>query len=236
MENEKIENAANVKGEVTTGETKDAEETVKAGETVKAEENVKAETKEASFKVPTSEELQSELDRERYKARYRRNLRSTIGIFITAAAAAVLIATLILPIFRIYGVSMTPTLASGDIVVAVKGDNFKRGELLAFYYNNKILVKRVIAREGEWVNIDQEGNVYVNDQLLEEPYLTGKSLGKTDLTYPYQVPSGEIFVMGDHRDVSIDSRESEIGCISSEQIAGRLTFRLWPLNKFGRVK
>lgn len=187
-------------------------------------------------RIPTSDMLQKELDRERYKTRYRRNLRSTIGIFITAAAAAVLIATMVLPIFRIYGVSMAPTLESGDLVVAVKSDSFKQGELMAFYYNNKILVKRVIASEGDWVNIDQDGNVYVNDQLLDEPYLTSKSLGQTDLTYPYQVPSGEIFVMGDHRDVSIDSRESEIGCIPSEQIAGKLTFRLWPLSKLGRIK
>ncbi len=202
-------------------------------EVVNGKEKVTGETQRV---IPTTEELQDELEREQYKARYRRNLRSTIGIFITAAAAAVLIATLIFPIFRIYGVSMSPTLTSGDIVVAVRDDSFKRGELMAFYYNNKILVKRVIAREGEWVNIDADGNVYVNDKLLEEPYLTGKSLGKTDITYPYQVPSGEIFVLGDHRGVSIDSRESEIGCISQEQIAGRLTWRIWPLNKFGRVK
>ncbi len=185
--------------------------------------------------VPTTEQLTDELNREKYRRRYIMTIRNIIFILITAAAIAVLIATLILPVFRIYGTSMTPTLSEGEIVVSVKSDNLKQGDFVAFYFNNKILVKRVIAKSGEWVNIDESGNVYINDQLLDEPYLEKKSLGQCDIELPYQVPDGKIFVMGDHRDVSIDSRTTSVGCVSDEQIAGKLIFRIWPLRKIGSL-
>ncbi len=158
-------------------------------------------------------------------------------MLVTVAAVAVLVAVLLLPVLQIYGTSMTPTLTEGDIVVSVKGSNdMKSGEILAFYYNNKILVKRVIAQPGDWVDIDDEGNVYVNSELLDEPYLVEKAFGETTIKLPYQVPEKRIFVMGDHRATSVDSRNNAVGCVAEEQIVGKIVFRVWPLSGFGPVK
>jgi len=178
---------------------------------------------------PDTETIRSVLKQENYRRRFLRTLGSTVSILIVVAAAAVLLATLYLPIFRIYGSSMSPTLEEGDYVLAVKTEHLRQGDLIAFYYNNKLLVKRVIATGGEWVDIDREGNVFVNDVPLEEPYLQEKSFDNCDITLPYQVPEGRVFVMGDHRSVSLDSRMEEIGCISGEQIAGKLERVIWPL-------
>ena len=131
---------------------------------------------------------------------------------------------------------MTPTLQDGEIILTVKTSNLKPGDIISFYYNNKILVKRVIARPGEWVNLDEDGNVYVNDVLLEEPYLTEKALGECDIELPYQVPDGKIFVIGDRRSTSVDSRNTAVGCVSQEQIVGKIIFRVWPLDRFGAVE
>ena len=178
---------------------------------------------------PDTETIRFVLKQENYRRRFLRTLGSTVSILIVVAAAAVLLATLYLPIFRIYGSSMSPTLEEGDYVLAVKTEHLRQGDLIAFYYNNKLLVKRVIATGGEWVDIDREGNVFVNDVPLEEPYLQEKSFDNCDITLPYQVPEGRVFVMGDHRSVSLDSRMEEIGCISGEQIAGKLERVIWPL-------
>ena len=186
--------------------------------------------------TPTVEQLEQELKRETYRRRYNRVLRSTIYTLITVAAAAVLVATLFLPVLRIYGSSMTPTMADGDIVVSVKGGSFTRGDIIAFWFNNKILVKRVIANPGEWVDIDAEGNVSINREPLDEPYLTEKALGECDIELPYQVPDGRLFVMGDHRSTSSDSRSSAVGCVAEEQIVGKLVFRVWPLGGFGPLE
>ena len=185
---------------------------------------------------PEAAQLEAELHRERYRRRYGRVLRSTIYALITVASAAVLVATLWLPVLQIYGTSMTPTLRDGDIVVSTKSGSFERGDIVAFYYNNKILVKRVIAGAGEWVDIAEDGTVSVNGEILDEPYLEEKALGECDIKLPYQVPEGRIFVMGDHRSVSVDSRNTTIGCIAEEQIVGRLVFRLWPIDGFGLLR
>lgn len=168
-------------------------------------------------------------------SRYIRIARNTAVVLITAAAAAVLIATLLLPIFRIYGSSMTPTLEEGNIVISVRGGEYRQGDIISFYYNNKILVKRVIALPGDWVDIDDAGNVYVNEELLDEPYVDEKALGECDIEFPYQVPEGRLFVCGDHRSTSVDSRSSTVGCVAEEQIAGKIVFRIWPLTDFGPV-
>ena len=185
--------------------------------------------------LPTTVQLSRELKRVRYNSGFNGMLRSTIGILVTVAAIAVLIAVLLLPVLQIYGTSMSPTLNEGDIVVSVKGTKFQTGEMVAFYYNNKILVKRVIANAGEWVNIDQEGNVYVNNVKLEEPYIAEKAYGETNIELPYQVPDSRIFVIGDNRDASIDSRNTSVGCVSDEQIVGKIVFRIWPLAGAGQV-
>ena len=186
--------------------------------------------------MPNISQLEAELKRVQYKRRYRTVLRSTVYTLITVAAIAVLIATLWMPVLQIYGSSMSPTLSDGNIVVSVKAGEFQSGDIIAFYYNNKILIKRVIAGPGEWVNINDDGTVYVNNIPLDEPYLTEKALGECDIEMPYQVPESRLFVMGDHRSVSVDSRSTAVGCVAEEQIVGKIVFRLWPLNGFGKVK
>ena len=196
----------------------------------------KSEKRASAAPVPTVAQLEQELKRETYRRRYNRVLRSTIYTLITVAAVAVLVATLFLPVLRIYGTSMTPTTTDGDIVVSVKGGSFERGDIIAFWFNNKILVKRVIAQAGEWVDIDEAGNVSINGEPLDEPNLTEKALGECDIELPYQVPDGRLFVMGDHRSTSSDSRSSAVGCVAEEQIVGKLVFRVWPLGEFGPLE
>ena len=185
---------------------------------------------------PATEQLEGELKRVRYKSRYRSVLRSTIYSLITVAAIAVLITTLWFPVLRVYGNSMTPTLQNGEIIFTVRVSEFEPGDISSFYYSKEILIKRVIARSGEWVNMDADGNVYVNETLLDEPYLDEKAFGDCNIELPYQVPEGRVFVMGDHRSTSVDSRNSAVGCVAQEQIVGKILFRVWPLEKFGWVK
>ena len=185
---------------------------------------------------PSVEQLAAELKRVKYRSRYRAVLRSTLYMLIVVAAVAVLVATIWMPVLQIYGGSMTPTLNEGDIVVSIKGSDFEPGDLVAFYLGNKILVKRCIAGPGQWVDIDEDGNVSVDGKLLEEPYLTEKSLGGSNIELPYQVPDNRYFCMGDHRSTSVDSRHKEIGCVSEEQIVGKIVFRVFPFSGFGRLK
>ena len=186
---------------------------------------------EKKIRKLTTEQIERELNRVRYKQRYGRTLRSTVYILIVVAAMAILAATFVFPVFRIYGNSMTPTLEEGQIIVSLKETDLETGDIIAFYYNNKILVKRVIANTGDWVNIDTDGNVYVNDVLLDEPYIKEKAMGECNITLPYQIPEGKTFALGDHRSVSMDSRHTSVGCISEEQIVGKLIMRICPLNE-----
>ena len=185
---------------------------------------------------PTVEQLEGELQRERHRRSYRSTLLSTISALVIVAAIAVLVSMLALPVLQVVGESMTPSIYEGEIVVAPKGTAFQKGDVIAFYYNNKILVKRVIANAGEWVNIDADGNVFINDVPLDEPYVSEKAFGDCNITLPYQVPDGKIFVMGDHRATSSDSRNTAVGCVAQEQVVGRVVLRVWPLNKISVIE
>ncbi len=186
--------------------------------------------------MPTTDQLQKEVDRVHYRRDFSRVMVNTIYSLVVVAAVAVLVAVLLLPILRIYGHSMNDTLDEGDIVVSLKGSDFKTGDIIAFYYNNKILIKRVIGKAGDWVDIDQDGNVYVNGNLIDEPYLDEKAFGECNIELPYQVPESKVFVMGDNRSVSVDSRNTAVGCVAEEQIVGKVVYRLWPLKDFGNLK
>jgi len=186
--------------------------------------------------LPTTSQLEFELKREKYKSKYIQLLKNTLYVLLIVIALAILSATLIFPVFQITGESMEPSLNKGEFVVSVKGNSFKSGDIIAFYYNNRILVKRVIAVSSDVVNIDLDGNVYVNDELLMESYINEKKYGDVDIEFPYQVPEESYFVLGDDRENSVDSRNSLIGSIKGDEVIGRVVFRVWPFKNFGVVK
>ena len=188
------------------------------------------------FSLPQTAEIKEVYQKARYRKRFMETIRSTIFMLIVVAAFAVLVAVLFLPILRIYGKSMRGTLDRGDVVVSVRSSHFETGDIVAFYYNNNILVKRVIAEAGDWVDMKDDGTVYVNQTKLKEPYLKHKAYGQTNIKFPYQVPEDRIFVMGDNREVSIDSRNTSIGTVSDEQIVGKLVFKIWPLSEIGVIE
>ena len=186
--------------------------------------------------TPSVKELEDELVREKDRNRFLKAVRSVLNSLIVVAAAAVIVAMLVLPVIQIQGTSMTNTLQDKDIVVALRGSNYQTGDVIAFYYNNNILIKRVIATSGQWVDISEDRTVYVENARLSEPYVTEPALGDCNIALPYQVPEGKIFVMGDHRSTSLDSRNTALGCISTDMVVGRLLVRVWPMATFGGIK
>lgn len=186
--------------------------------------------------LPSTETIRSAYEVVSYRDRLRKSIMSTTNTLVVVAAVAVLVAMLFLPVLRIYGQSMNSTLTSGELVVSLKGASFQTGDVIAFYYNNNVLVKRVIANSGDWVDIDLEGNVYVNQQLIDEPYIDAKAYGEPNIDFPYQVPDERIFVLGDNRAVSVDSRSTSVGCVTQEQVVGKIVFRIWPLNRIGPIQ
>lgn len=192
--------------------------------------------KKKELEMPELDQIQKEVDRLKYQSRFRQVLRSTVYAMVVVAAVAVLVATIWMPVLQIYGSSMSPTLAEGDVVISLKGTQFQPGDLVAFYIGNRILVKRCIAGPGQWVDLDEDGNVYVDGELLEEPYLTEKAFGDANIELPYQVPENRFFCMGDHRATSVDSRHTEVGCVSQDQVVGKIVFRIWPLEEFGDLQ
>ena len=186
--------------------------------------------KKKEVSLPTRKQVEKERKRYRRQKAYNKALRGTVYVLTIVAAIAVLIATLILPVLQIEGSSMKPTLSNGDIVLLTKTTHFDRGDLCAFAWNNKLLIKRVIGLPGDWIEIDTDGTIYLNGDKLEEPYVQQLALGECDLEFPFQVPQEQYFVVGDMRESSIDSRNSLIGCIPKDQIVGKVFFRVWPFN------
>lgn len=184
---------------------------------------------------PTAKQLESELKNIRYRKEFRKILMSTVSSLLVVAAIAVLISMLLLPVLRVTGSSMTPTMQNDELIICSKRSNFISGDIVAFYYNNKILLKRVIGTSGDIIDISEDGTVFVNGQALDEPYVNEKSLGECDIELPYQVPDNRIFVMGDHRSVSVDSRSTSVGCIADEYVIGKVIFRIWPFESLGTV-
>lgn len=185
--------------------------------------------------IPTAEQFESEIKRIRYRKSYIKTLWNTASSLIVVAAVAVLVSLLFLPVLRVTGTSMTPTLYNDELLICSKRSNFECGDIVAFYFNNKILLKRVIGTAGDIIDITEDGVVYRNGEVLDEPYVNARAFGECDIKLPYQVPDNRIFVMGDHRSVSIDSRSTAVGCIADEYVIGKVIFRIWPWEKIGQV-
>lgn len=184
---------------------------------------------------PDMDDIENELTRLKEKRSWTRALRNAVFTVVTVAAAAVLIAMLFLPVVRITGTSMEPNLMDGDILVGVKSGEYTTGEICCFYYNNKILLKRVIGKPGDVVDMDEVGYVYLNGERLDEPYLSERSAGISDVQFPVQIPDGKLFVLGDHRATSVDSRSTAVGLVDIDNVVGRMLFRVWPLDEFGSI-
>lgn len=184
---------------------------------------------------PSIEQLREELDRTRYRKEYYRVLVNTLFTLIVVASLTVLIAVIWLPVLEIYGSSMNPTLSEGEYVVAISTKNLKRGDLVAFYFGNKLLVKRCVGLPGDLVDISEDGTVYINGMQLDEPYLHDKAKGDSETEYPVEVPQEQYFMLGDRRATSLDSRNPSVGCITVDQIVGKVVFRIWPFERFGQI-
>lgn len=192
--------------------------------------------KKKQIPMPTVSELEASLKAERKHSRKRTVIKGMIYTLVTVAAAAVLVAMLWLPLLESHGNSMSPTIMDGELIFSVKTSDFKQGDIVAFYYDNNVLVKRVIGGPGDWIDIAEDGTVYVNEEELIEPYVSDKAFGDCNIQLPYQVPDGHIFVMGDHRSTSLDSRNTDIGCIDKEKIVGKIVYRVWPLTEMGAIQ
>lgn len=185
--------------------------------------------------LPTAEQLEQELKRLKYRHSFAFTLRSTVASLIVVAAIAVMISTMIMPVLRVTGTSMTPTLQNDQVIICNKLAECQKGDVVAFYYNNKVLIKRVIGVAGDVIDISGDGVVSVNGESLDEPYVSELALGECDIELPYQVPDNRIFVMGDHRSVSIDSRSTSVGCVAIENVIGKVLFRVYPIDSFGKI-
>ena len=184
------------------------------------------------LRTPSLTEIQDEMHRVKSQDKFDRALWSTFGTVLVVVAVAVLVASIFLPVLRVTGTSMVPNFEPGDVLVAFKTNKFDTGDICTFYYNSKLIVKRVIAVGGDTVDINEDGRVSVNGKMLEEPYVKNFALGLSDVEFPFEVPSGQLFLLGDNRGTSVDSRSAEFGCINAEEVLGKVFLRSWPIDAF----
>ena len=159
---------------------------------------------------------------------------------ISAALVLVLVFSFFFRIIQVDGESMVPTLENGDkLVVWGAGYEPQRGDVVivdSYTSYGRPLVKRVIAKGGDTISIDYAtGTVEVNGKVLEEDYIAEPTYLGYDVEFPYTVPEGTVFVMGDNRLVSLDSRSSEVGLIDSKYILGKAMVRLFPISEAGSI-
>lgn len=182
------------------------------------------------------QELKDTLEKREQRQVFGKTLASIVRALLVIAAIAVLCATVLVPVFRVNGGSMNPTMEDGQVIISLRNSQFVEGDIIAFYYGNKVLLKRVIAKAGDWVDIDDNGVVSVNGEVLYEPYLSAQALGECNINLPYQVPDGRWFVMGDNRVTSLDSRSTLVGAVAEDQIIGKVVLCVWPISDFGAVQ
>lgn len=192
--------------------------------------------KEIKREIPSAAQLDAEIMRLKYRRNFRKTIVSTFNSLIVVASVAVLVSMLFFPLLRVTGTSMTPTLQNDELVICNKMEDFKQGDIIAFHFSNKILLKRVIGVAGDWVDMKEDGTVYINGKEFYEPYVQEKFYGQCDIEFPYQVPDERVFVMGDHRETSVDSRSSDVGCIAEEYIIGKVSIRVWPWKEIGTIE
>lgn len=184
-------------------------------------------------KLPELGQLQVELELENRKWEARKALRSIVFVLLVVTAAAVVVAVLMFPILQVKRSSMGNTLQNGDVIVTMNTSNYQAGDVIAFYYNNTLMIKRIVAVSGDTVRINKKGDVSVNGKTLTEPYVTEKVRGDCTVEFPYEVPEGKFFVLNDQRDSAIDSRNATLGCVGGDQIVGKVLVRVWPFEAIG---
>ncbi len=165
-------------------------------------------------------------------AAWKAALKIVLVVIITVSLLLNLF-TFIMPVVKYYGSSMSPTLEDGQILIVSKVSEIGNGDIIAFYYNNKVLVRRVVATENQQISVDIFGTVTVDGEELVEPYIGNKTLGQCNLDFPYNVPSGSLFVLGDNREVAMDSRLEEIGTVTEDRLIGKIVFSI---NPFGAIE
>ena len=184
---------------------------------------------------PSMEMLEREIARQDRMESHKKLLRGALTAVLCAAAAIIIVTNLWIAVLQVDGSSMNPLLSISEVVVAIRADNPERGDVAAFSSDNKVYIKRVIATGGDTVEIGEDGLVSVNGEALYEPYVASPDIGDCDMEFPFQVPPGSFFVLGDNRPVSLDSRSQRLGPVGRDQIIGKVVFRVWPLPQIGGI-
>ena len=185
--------------------------------------------------IPTLAQVMTERQKLAIRGRRRRAAVTFVISFLLTLLGGALVLLMFLPVLEVSGGSMEPTLQDGDILLLLRPGTIRSGELCGIYAQNRLILKRVIGLPGDVVDMDEGGTVYINGMQLQEPYVSKKAVGTCDLSFPFTVPENSLFVLGDHRETSIDSRSSLIGCVQTSQVMGQVVARIWPPRSIGWV-